>query len=193
MAAEVVVCIKCQLWKGRKKAVPGLGSPESKIMFIGEAPGQAEDLKGEPFVGAAGQFLDSLLSENGFSRSDVFITNVVKCRPPGNRDPKPEEIETCMPYLNRQMAILGPKFIVTMGNHSTSCLLSRANLPFSSITQARGKVYETSFLGYKVAVFPTFHPAAALYSARYKDQLEKDFQEIRNELLKRGLVSSSSS
>jgi uracil-DNA glycosylase family 4 len=191
VAAEVVVCIKCDLWKGRKKAVPGVGNPESRVLFIGEAPGQSEDLKGEPFVGAAGKLLDTLLSGIGFSRADVFITNVVKCRPPRNRDPGPIEIETCAPYLNRQIGIIQPRFIVTLGNHSTAYILSKARLPFRSITQARGKVYETSILGLKVAVFPTFHPAAALYSARYKKQLEEDFQRIKDELLKRGFVSPS--
>jgi len=191
VAAEVVVCIKCDLWKGRKKAVPGVGNPESRVLFIGEAPGQSEDLMGEPFVGVAGKFLDTLLSETGFSRADVFITNVVKCRPPRNRDPRPDEIETCTPYLNRQIGIIRPRFIVTLGNHSTAYILSKARLSFRSITQARGNVYETSILGLKVAVFPTFHPAAALYSARYKKQLEEDFQRIKDELLKRGLVSPS--
>lgn len=193
VAAEIVVCIKCDLWKGRKKAVPGVGNPKSRVLFIGEAPGQSEDLKGEPFVGAAGKFLDTLLSEIGFSRTDVFITNVVKCRPPRNREPKPDEIETCTPYLNKQIGIIQPRFIVTLGNHSTAYILSKARLPFRSITQARGKVYETSIVGLKVAVFPTFHPAAALYSARYKKQLEEDFQRIKDELLKRELVSPSTS
>jgi len=189
VAAEVVVCVKCDLCKGRKKAVPGVGNPESRVLFIGEAPGQSEDLKGEPFVGAAGKFLNTLLSEIGFSRADVFITNVVKCRPPRNRDPRPDEIETCTPYLNRQIGIIQPKLIVTLGNHSTAYVLSKAQLPFHSITQARGKVYETTILGLKVAVFPTFHPAAALYSVRYEKQLEEDFQRMKEELLKRGLAS----
>jgi uracil-DNA glycosylase family 4 len=192
VAAEVVVCTKCNLWRGRKKAVPGVGNPESRVLFIGEAPGQSEDLKGEPFVGAAGKFLDSLLSETGLSRADVFITNVVKCRPPGNRDPGPLEIETCTPYLNRQIGVIRPRFIVTLGNHSTEYIFSKATLPFQSITQARGRVYETSILGMKLAVFAAFHPAAALYSARYKKVLEEDFSLIRDELVKRGLVRSSS-
>jgi DNA polymerase len=191
VASEVIVCTKCDLWKDRVKAVPGVGNSESRVLFIGEAPGQAEDLKGEPFVGAAGKFLDTLLSETGLLRSDVFITNVVKCRPPRNREPKPHEIETCTPYLNRQMSVIKPRFIVTLGNHSTAYILSKAGLPFQSITQARGRVYEAYILGMKLAVFPVFHPAAALYSPRYKEQLEEDFKLIRDELLKRGLVSPS--
>ena len=99
VAAEVVICIKCDLWKTRRKAVPGIGNTESKVLLIGEAPGESEDFKGEPFVGSAGKFLDELLSQIGLSRNDVFITNIVKCRPPGNRDPSPTEIETCNPYL----------------------------------------------------------------------------------------------
>lgn len=189
---EVVVCIKCRLWKSRRNAVPGVGNPECRVLLIGEGPGQSEDLKGEPFVGPAGKFLDSQLSNIGFSRTDVFITNVVKCRPPRNRDPQLDEIATCTPYLNRQIAILEPRFIITMGKHSTAYVLSKANLPFQSITQAHGKVYEASLFGMKVAIFPTFHPAAALYSAQYKDQLEEDFQQIRNELSKRGLLTLSS-
>jgi uracil-DNA glycosylase family 4 len=193
VAAEVVVCTKCDLWKHRKKAVPGVGNAESRVLFVGEAPGQSEDLQGEPFVGAAGKFLDTLLSQIGFSRADVFITNVVKCRPPRNRDPSPREVETCTPYLNRQIGIIRPRFIVTLGNHSTAYILSKAALPFFNITKTRGRVYETSILGMKLAVFPTFHPAAGLYSVRYKEQLEEDFQLIKDELLKRGVVSPSSS
>ena len=191
VATEVIVCTNCDLWKGRVKAVPGVGNPESQVLFIGEAPGQAEDLSGEPFVGAAGKLLDALLSETGFSRADVFITNVVKCRPPKNREPKPHEIETCTPYFDRQINIIKPRFIVTLGNHSTAYILSKARLPFQSITKARGNVREASILGLKVAVFPTFHPAAALYSAQYKKQLEEDFHRIRDELLKRGLAGPS--
>jgi len=191
VAAEVVICIKCDLWKTRRKAVPGIGNTESKVLLIGEAPGESEDFKGEPFVGSAGKFLDELLSQIGLSRNDVFITNIVKCRPPGNRDPSPTEIETCNPYLNRQIGIIQPKLIVTLGKHSTAYLFSKTNLPFHSITQAHGKAYETSLFGMKITIFPTFHPAAALYHARYKDELLKDFQLLRSELLKRELITSS--
>jgi DNA polymerase len=190
VAAEVRVCVKCDLWKGRKKAVPGVGNPESRLLLIGEAPGRSEDIEGEPFVGAAGKLLDELISAIGLSRKDIFITNVVKCRPPENRDPFPSEVETCTPYLNRQIGIIEPRFIVTLGKHSTAYVLQKAKLPFSSITQARGKVYGTSLLGMEIAVFPTFHPAAALYSVQYRDQLVKDFQLIRAELIKRGLSNS---
>ena len=182
VAKEVIVCVKCPLWKNRKKAVPGEGSPESQIMFVGEAPGQSEDIEGKPFVGAAGRFLETLLSEIGLSREDVFIGNIVKCRPPRNREPMPNEIQACTPYLNRQIRIIKPKFIVTLGNYSTAYIFTKANLPFNSITQARGKFYHATILDMQITIFPTFHPAAALYSAKYKEMLQRDFQLLKNEL-----------
>jgi DNA polymerase len=191
VAAEVMVCTKCALWKTRKNAVPGEGNPATQIMFIGEAPGYWEDVKGKPFVGAAGKFLDTLLSEIGFSREDVFICNVLKCRPPRNREPQPNEIQTCTPYLDRQIKIIQPKFIVTLGNYSTAYIFSKANLHCISITQAHGKFYEANILGMNVTIFPTFHPAAALYSAKYKEQITNDFKLLKQELEKRGIISSS--
>jgi uracil-DNA glycosylase family 4 len=184
IAAEAVVCTKCALWKTRKNAVPGEGNPHAQMMLIGEAPGYWEDIKGKPFVGAAGKFLDTLLSEIGFSRGDVFICNVLKCRPPRNREPKPNEIQTCTPYLDRQIKAVQPKFIITLGNHSTAYIFSKAALPFNGITQAHGKFHETTLLGMKVTVFPTFHPAAALYGAKYKEQITADFKVLKQELEK---------
>jgi uracil-DNA glycosylase family 4 len=188
VAKEVTACVKCPLWKTRRNAVPGVGNVESRLMFIGEAPGQSEDIKGEPFVGVAGKFLDELLCIAGFSRKNVFITNVVKCRPPRNREPKPSEVETCTPYLNRQMKIIQPKFVVTLGNHSTAYVFSKANLNFAGITRVHGNFYDAALLGLKVTIFPTFHPAAALYSATYKQELVSDFHVLRNELVKRGFI-----
>jgi len=188
VAAEVVVCTRCALWKARKNAVPGEGSPKARIMFIGEAPGSSEDLQGKPFVGVAGKFLETLLSEIGFSRAEVFICNVVKCRPPGNRPPKPEEVQTCTPYLGRQMKIIKPEFVVTLGNCSTAYIFSKAHMPFAGITAVHGKIYEVALDGLRMTVFPTFHPAAALYSARYKDQIAADFELLKNELAKRGII-----
>jgi len=184
VASEVIACRKCPLWKSRKNAVPGGGNPRSRIIFVGEAPGKSEDVKGEPFVGMAGKFLDALLSQIGFSREKVFITNVVKCRPPRNRQPKPLEIETCTPYLDRQMLIIQPWFVVTLGSHSTSYVFSKATLPFSSLTQVRGKLYNAIIQGLQLRVFPTFHPASALYNPEYKEILEHDFQLLRTKLPK---------
>ena len=188
VATEVVVCTKCCLWKGRKKAVPGVGNPESRVILIGEAPGRSEDIKGEPFVGTAGKFVDFLLSEIGLSRKVVFISNIVKCRPPENRDPMPSEIETCTPYLNRQVGIIEPAMIVTLGKHSTAYILNKAGIPFRSITQEHGKMHETTILGVRTLVFPTFHPAAAIYNARYENQIREDFQVVKEELRKRGII-----
>jgi uracil-DNA glycosylase family 4 len=183
VAAEIIVCTKCPLWKTRKNAVPGEGNSESPVMFIGEAPGQSEDIKGKPFVGAAGKFLEILLSEIGLSRNDVFICNIVKCRPPRNREPMPNEIQTCTPYLDRQIKIIKPKFIVTLGNYSTAYIFSKANLVFSGITQTRGKFFQAIILDMQVTIFPTFHPAAALYSVKYKETLQRDFQLLKNKLV----------
>lgn len=188
VAAEVVVCTKCRLSETRKNAVPGEGNSDSQIMFVGEAPGYWEDMRGRPFVGAAGKFLTVLIAELGSSRSDVFITNIVKCRPPKNREPSPDEIETCTPYLNRQLKLIQPKFIVTLGKHSTAYIFSKAKLPFTGITQAHGRFYEASILSIRVTIFPTFHPAAALYSAKYKEQITKDFKLLRNEFIQNGIA-----
>jgi len=166
--------------------VPGEGSPHSQIMLVGEAPGYWEDIKGKPFVGAAGKFLDTLLSIANLSRTDVFIGNVLKCRPPKNRKPLPDEVKTCTPYLERQIRIIQPRFIVTLGNYSTAYIFSKAGLPFNGITRAHGKFYEASILGLNVIVFPTFHPAAGLYNAKYKGLLQQDFQLLRQELVKHG-------
>jgi len=193
IAAEVVICQKCPLWKTRKNAVPGEGGPETPIMFIGEAPGYWEDTKGRPFVGDAGKFLDSLLSGIGFSREDVFICNVLKCRPPGNRAPLPDEIQTCTPYLDRQIRAIRPRFIVTLGNYSTAYIFSKAELSFTSITQTHGKFHEASLLGMKVTIFATFHPAAALYRPKYKEQIINDFKLLRQRLEKEGVIKPQSS
>jgi DNA polymerase len=192
VAAEVTVCIKCPLWKTRKNAVPGEGNPEAEIMLTGEAPGYWEDVKGRPFVGDAGKFLDSLLSEMRFSRENVFICNVLKCRPPKNREPMPIEIQTCTPYLDRQIRLIQPKFIITLGNYSTAYILSKAGLPFHGITQTRGKFYEVTILDIRVTIFATFHPAAALYSAKYKKRIMDDFKLLGQELERRGMITQSS-
>jgi DNA polymerase len=192
VAAEVTVCIKCPLWKTRKNAVPGEGNAGAEIMLIGEAPGYWEDVKGKPFVGDAGKFLDSSLSEMHCSRENLFICNVLKCRPPKNREPKPIEIQTCTPYLDRQIRLIQPKFIVTLGNHSTAYILSKAGLPFHSITRTRGKFYDIPILGVKVTIFATFHPAAALYSTKYKERITDDFKLLGQELERRGIVTQSS-
>lgn len=188
VASEVRACTKCSLWKTRKNAVPGEGNPDAKVMFVGEAPGYWEDVKGLPFVGDAGKFLDMLLAEAGLSRSMVFIANVLKCRPPGNREPQSIEIQTCTPYLDRQIRAIEPKLMVTLGNHSTAYIFSKAGLAFNGITQARGKFYQTNILALVVTVFPTFHPAAGLYNAKYKQLLTEDFRLLKAKILEMGLI-----
>jgi uracil-DNA glycosylase family 4 len=162
-------------------------------MFVGEAPGRSEDIEGRPFVGQAGSFLETLLSEASLSREGAFICNIVRCRPPRNREPLWDEIRACAPYLDRQIDAIQPKFIVTLGSCSTAYIFTRASLPFNSITQAHGRLFEGRILGVQVVIYPTFHPAAALYSAKYKEHLVADFRRMKSELLRRGIVSGSSS
>jgi len=182
--AEVKACRRCELWRSRKNPVPGEGSLDAIVIFIGEAPGYWEDIKGRPFVGAAGKLLEELLAKIGLSRSDVYITNILKSRPPENRDPQPSEIQACTPYLDRQIKIIEPRLIVTLGRHSMTYILSKLGFETKGITGVHGKVYDGELLGLKVRVIPTFHPAAALYDPKYRDALERDFQVIKSELEK---------
>jgi len=188
IADEVRVCVKCSLWKRRHNAVPGEGDIDASVVFVGEAPGYWEDVKGLPFVGAAGKVLDALLEKIKLPRENVFITNVVKCRPPENRDPKPDETKTCTSlYLDRQIALIQPKIIVSLGRHSTAYILSKAGFETETtegITQLRGKVYRTKFLDLSVSVVPTYHPAAVLHNPKYRQALESDFELLKNELKK---------
>jgi len=189
---EIRVCDKCPLWKGRRNAVPGEGNINAIVMFVGEAPGYWEDVKGLPFVGAAGKVLDTLLASIGVPRDNVFITNVAKCRPPENRDPLPNEVETCTSlYLNRQIKLINPKIMVTLGKRSTYHILSSAGFEaraIESITDVRGKVYQTKFLNRQVLVIPMFHPAAVLHNPRYRDALESDFKLLKTQLKEHGYL-----
>ena len=181
VANEVKACRKCQLWKTRSNAVPGEGSLDATTLFIGEAPGYWEDVKGRPFVGAAGKLLDTLLADANLSRSTVYITNVVKCRPPKNRVPSPVEVKTCTPYLNRQIKTIQPEIIVTLGRHATSYVLSEAGVKeVVGITKLRGKIYSAKLFGLSVSVLPTFHPAAVLHNPKYEDPLKHDFQLLKS-------------
>lgn len=188
LAKETKTCRKCGLWRQRKNAVPGEGNLDAALMLIGEAPGYWEDVKGRPFVGAAGKILDEMLSKAGISRSDVYITNVVKCRPPENRDPLLSEIETCTIYLDRQIGIIKPKFLVTLGRHAASCILAKADVETEGITKIHGRIYEAKLLGFRVFVIPMYHPAAALYNAKYRNELDKDFQLLKLKLGRHGMA-----
>ena len=182
IAEKIKNCKKCELWKNRTNAVPGEGSPNAKIMFIGEAPGRNEDLYGIPFCGRAGAVLDDLLSEIGLKREDVFITNVVKCRPPGNRDPKPEEIAACSPFLDEQIKVVNPKIIVTLGNYATSYILNKFGFKAENISKVRGKVFKVTTLLTTLKIIPTYHPATSLYRPPLREDLKEDFKIIAREL-----------
>lgn len=179
VASEVKACRKCGLWKKRRNAVPGEGNLDADVMFIGEAPGYWEDVKGKPFVGAAGEILDEMLLKVGLSRHQVYITNVLKCRPPENRDPSASEIKTCTPYLDRQIRTIKPKIIVTLGRHSTSYILSPSGTKVTGITKLHGKKYNVELSGFPVLVIPMYHPAAVLYNPKYRRDLQRDFQLLR--------------
>jgi len=169
VAAEVSTCARCDLCKGRTRAVPGEGNSQAKILFIGEGPGFHEDKQGRPFVGPSGQLLQELLKSINLKREDVFITNVVKCRPPDNRDPLPAEIDACNDYLDRQIAAIQPQVIVTLGRHSMAKFFSG-----EKISAIHGRPRKKD--GY--ICIPMFHPAAALRTESYKIALHEDFKKI---------------
>ena len=171
---ELSDCQKCPLAADRTTVVFGTGAPDADLMFVGEAPGFNEDKQGKTFVGQAGKLLDKLLAEIGLERGQCFIANVLKCRPPGNRDPQPEEIEACEGHLFRQIELIRPKVVATLGNFSTK-LLSGKPL---GITRVHGVEQEVTLGGSRVTLYPLFHPAAALYTPRMLDVLEADFRRL---------------
>jgi DNA polymerase len=170
----VAGCTKCALAQGRTQVVFGSGSPTAELMFVGEAPGFHEDKQGVPFVGAAGQLLSKLLDGIGMQRDDVYIANVLKCRPPGNRDPQQEEIEACEPHLWRQIELIQPKLICTLGNFATKLLSGKP----AGITQVHGRPQDVVLGGNAVTLYPIFHPAAALYTPRMLQVLQEDFARL---------------
>lgn len=169
-AAEAAGCTRCGLAQGRTQVVFGVGSPDAELMFIGEAPGFHEDRQGEPFVGAAGQLLTRMLGEIGLRREDVYIGNILKCRPPGNRDPLPAEIEACTPWLVEQLTLIQPRVVVTLGNFATKFVLQTTR----GITSMRGRTYQWRGR----TVIPTFHPAAILHGGGEKS---RQFQDLRDD------------
>ena len=180
-ALDASTCTRCRLAQGRTQVVYGVGDPNADLMFIGEAPGFHEDKQGEPFVGAAGQLLNQLLSEIEISREAVYINNVILCRPPGNRDPLPDELEACQPWLDERVAIIDPAVVVTLGNWATRYILGRQ----VSISRVRGQRFPWSGR----TVIPTFHPAAVLHgggqASSQMTALRADFDEIRAALTER--------
>ncbi len=177
---EIRRCRRCPLYKFRRNAVPGEGNRNAEVMFVGEAPGAMEDKEGRPFVGAAGKLLTELLEGIGLRRRDVYITNIVKCRPPHNRDPREEEIKACLPYLRRQIKLVEPRVIVALGRHAARTLFSEAGLEWRSMSRQHGVAVEAVVNGERVILFPTYHPAAALYNPGLRGVLEEDFRRLKN-------------
>jgi DNA polymerase len=171
---KMLACRKCALREGCKQVVLGTGDPEAEIMFIGEAPGKKEDEIGVPFVGVAGKFLDEMLISINLKREDVYIANAVKCRPSDNRDPSQEEKDSCWQWLKKQVEIIQPKLIITLGRHSMNLFL-----PEQKISQAHGNVFKKEFFGLGQCVFfALYHPAAALYNGGMRETLKNDFKKI---------------
>ncbi len=166
-------CERCSLYKTKTKDVPGVGNDKAKVMFIGEAPGKDEDLQGEPFVGSAGKFLTEMIEGLGWKRKDVYIANVLKHRPPNNRDPLPEEAEACWPYLKRQIELIQPKLIVFLGRHAMNRFF-----PTLRISKVHGQAFRKDFINKKQVFLALYHPAAALYNGSMRAVLEADFRKI---------------
>ncbi len=167
-------CQRCRLSSGRTQVVFGVGNPDADIMFVGEAPGFYEDKQGEPFVGAAGKLLTELLESIGLSRTDIYIANVIKCRPPNNRDPQSDEIETCQPFLIQQIKLINPKLVCSLGNFATQTLLEQK----VGITKVRGRTFRRP----DFTLFPLLHPAAALHQSNLLVPLKEDFQKLKEVL-----------
>ncbi len=173
-ADEHANCARCRLAQGRTQVVFGAGDPDADLMFVGEAPGFHEDQQGYPFVGQAGKLLDGLLAGIGLERAQVYIANVLKCRPPGNRDPQPDEIEACEPHLFRQIELIEPRVVATLGNFATKLLSGKQH----GITRVHGTAQETTLGGRRVTLYPLYHPAAALYTPAMLRTLEEDFSRL---------------
>src|SRR6266705_3493599 len=174
LAAEAGACTRCRLAEGRTQVVFGVGNPEADLMFVGEAPGFHEDQQGLPFVGQAGKLLDKLLAGIGLERSDVYVVNTLKCRPPGNRDPNPDEKQACEPWLFRQIELIQPNVIATLGNHATKQLTGKD----VGITRVQGHEQEVTYGSARLLLFPLYHPAAALYTPAMLKVLEEDFRRL---------------
>ncbi|MEM2927547.1 MAG: type-4 uracil-DNA glycosylase [Nitrososphaerota archaeon] len=176
ISKEIRKCKKCRLHLSRKNPVPGEGNINSSILIIGEAPGYFEDIQGKPFVGQAGKILDELLSIANLNREKVFITNIVKCRPPENRVPRNDEIDSCKDFLEKQIEIINPKIIITLGNVSTQYIFNKYGLEFKSMSRIHGKIFD--IIEYKIKVIPLYHPAAALYNPKIEKIMKNDWKKI---------------
>lgn len=180
LESSIRICTRCPLHRYRKNVVPGEGPKNSMVMIVGEAPGATEDEMGRPFVGAAGKLLTLTLESVGIKREDVYITNVVKCRPPQNREPNDDEIESCSIYLESQILLLKPRVITTLGNIAGRKIFSLGSKPWEGIMKMRGRVYTMDVLGVDTYVIPTIHPAAALYNPSLRSILLNDLKQLSN-------------
>jgi DNA polymerase len=178
--ADLGDCTRCKLHPSRTNIVFGVGNPSADLVFVGEAPGANEDKQGEPFVGDAGQLLDRMIAAMGWRREDVYIANVLKCRPPGNRNPEPDEIDQCEPFLKRQLAAIKPRMIVALGKFAAQCLLKRYDTPISAL---RGRFHEYE----GIRLMPTYHPAYLLRTPSAKRQVWDDLQQVIAELARLGV------
>lgn len=186
---EILSCTKCRLSIGRTHAVPGEGPVPCRLMFIGEAPGEKEDRSGRPFAGRAGTVLQDLLISIGLSRKEVFITSILKCRPPGNRDPRDDEITSCRPYLLRQIALLRPSVIVAMGRFSAAVMMDQFGMRKGRISEIHGNLFRAETPYGSVILFPVYHPAVVTHNPRLRDDLIQDFQQLKNVLDNEGITS----
>lgn len=169
----IAACTRCSLYKDKTTDVPGIGNEKAEVMFIGEAPGKEEDLKGEPFVGAAGKFLNEMLESIELNRDKVYIANVLKHRPPNNRDPEPNEIEACWPFLVKQIEIIKPILVVFLGRHALNRFF-----PTAKISEVHGQAFRREWQGNKQVFLALYHPAAALYNGSMRETLKEDFAKI---------------
>jgi uracil-DNA glycosylase family 4 len=179
---EILSCTKCRLSAGRIHAVPGEGPVPCGIMFIGEAPGEKEDRSGHPFAGRAGIVLQDLLGSIGLSRNEVFITSILKCRPPGNRDPKGDEIAPCRPYLHRQIALVQPSVLIPMGRFSAAVILEQFGMSPGRISEIHGRAFRAETSHGSVILFPVYHPAVITHNPPLKSDLVQDFQRLQTVL-----------
>jgi len=179
IAESIENCKKCDLWKTRTNVVVGDGSLDAKIFFVGEAPGYHEDMQGRPFVGKAGKILDELLGSIGLQRSDVYIANILKCRPPKNRNPLQSEIDACTGHLNRQIECIQPKIVAPLGNFAASYIFEKFGLTYDKISSIHGKTSQITTISGTIKIIPLYHPAVATYNPDAKSILLKDFKAIQ--------------
>jgi DNA polymerase len=179
LKADIRACSSCQLCVYSTNQIIGNGSLRSKIVFIGEAPGKEEDVLGEPFVGSAGKLLNQVLEKTGFSRKNVYVTNLIRCRPPKNRKPMKNELDACSKYLERELDFIRPKIIAPLGNTALYAIMRKLGLKPSKIGDIHGKIFETKFPWGNVMIIPLYHPAAALYNKNLLELIEEDFKKLK--------------